>query len=130
MVCFVVFGGFGGPGGGFGGPGGGFFLVVSVMALPLLLLLSRNHRQDHQNHHQDHQNQYTRTHSGVSHSGFSPLQQRLQRCFGFASVFALKLKPSSPKVSPGCFGTLRPGGWLAGAPRGAPKRDHCLNRKS
>ena len=23
MVCFVVFGGFGGPGGGFGGPGGG-----------------------------------------------------------------------------------------------------------
>ena len=56
MVCFVVFGGFGGPGGGFGGPGGGFFIVVSVMALPLLLLLSRNHRQDHQNHHQDHQN--------------------------------------------------------------------------
>ena len=38
-----------------GGPGGGFFVVVSVMALPLLLLLSRNHRQDHQNHHQDHQ---------------------------------------------------------------------------
>ena len=29
--------GFGGPGGGSGGPGGGFFLVVSVMALPLLL---------------------------------------------------------------------------------------------
>ena len=56
MVCFVVFGGFGGPGGGFGGPGGGFFLVVSVMALPLLLLLSRKHRQDHQNHHQDNQN--------------------------------------------------------------------------
>ena len=50
--------GFGGPGGGSGGLGGGFFLVVSVMALPLLLLLSRNHRQDHQNHHQDHQNQY------------------------------------------------------------------------
>ena len=50
--------GFGGPGGGYGGPGGIFFLVVSVMALPLLLLLSRNHRQDHQNHHQDHQNQY------------------------------------------------------------------------
>ena len=43
MVCFVVFDGF-------GGPGGGFFIV------PLLLLLSRNHRQDHQNHHQDHQN--------------------------------------------------------------------------
>ena len=34
--------GFGGPGGGSGGPGGGFFLVISVMALPLLLLLSRN----------------------------------------------------------------------------------------
>ena len=49
--------GFGGPGGGSGGPGGGFFLVVSVMALQFLLL-SRNHRQDHQNHHQDHQNHY------------------------------------------------------------------------
>ena len=58
MVCFVVFGGFGDPGGGFGGPGGGIFIAVSVVALPLLLLLSRNHRQDHQNHHQDHQNQY------------------------------------------------------------------------
>ena len=33
MVCFVVFGGFGGPGGGFGGPGGGFFIVVSVCLL-------------------------------------------------------------------------------------------------
>ena len=43
--------GFGGPGCGSGGPGGGFFLVVSTMALPLLLVLSRNHRQDHQNHH-------------------------------------------------------------------------------
>ena len=36
--------GFGGPGGGSGGPGGGFCLVVSAMALPLLLLLSRDHR--------------------------------------------------------------------------------------
>ena len=36
MVCFVVFGGFGGPGGGFGGPGGGFVIVVKVMAKPLL----------------------------------------------------------------------------------------------
>ena len=39
MVCFVVFGGFGGPGGGFGGPGGGFVIVVKVMAKPLLRLL-------------------------------------------------------------------------------------------
>ena len=31
MVCFVVLGGFGGPGGGFGGPGGGFVIVVKVM---------------------------------------------------------------------------------------------------
>ena len=51
-------GGFGGPGGGSSGPGGGFLLIGPAMALPLLLLLSRNHRQDHQNHHQDHQNQY------------------------------------------------------------------------
>ncbi len=43
---------FGGPGGGSGGPRGGFFLLVSLMALPLLLLLLRNHRQDHQNHYQ------------------------------------------------------------------------------
>ena len=50
--------GFGGPGGGSGGPGGGFFLVVSAMAFPLLVLLSRTPRQDHQNHHQDHQNHY------------------------------------------------------------------------
>ena len=47
-----------GFGGGSGGPGGGFFSVLSVMALPLFLLLSRNHRQDHQNHHQDHKNLY------------------------------------------------------------------------
>ena len=45
--------GFGGPGGDSGGPGGGFFQVVSVTALPLPLLLSRSHRQDHQNHHQE-----------------------------------------------------------------------------
>ena len=32
MVCFVVLGGFGGPGGGFRGPGGGFVIVVKVMA--------------------------------------------------------------------------------------------------
>ena len=38
MVCFVVFGGFGGPGGGFGGPGGGFFSLSSSSGLPLLLL--------------------------------------------------------------------------------------------
>ena len=43
---------------GFGGPAGVFFIVVSVMALPVLLLLSRNLRQDHRKHHQDHQNQY------------------------------------------------------------------------
>ena len=36
--------GFGGPGGGSGGPSGGFFIVVSVMALPVLALSSRNHR--------------------------------------------------------------------------------------
>ena len=34
--------GFGGPGGGSGGPGGGFFLVGSVTALPLILVLSRS----------------------------------------------------------------------------------------
>ena len=39
MVCFVAFGGFGGPGGGFGGPGGGFVIVVKVMPKPLLRLL-------------------------------------------------------------------------------------------
>ena len=39
MVCFVVFGGFGGPVGGLGGPGIGFVIVVSVMAKPLLRLL-------------------------------------------------------------------------------------------
>ena len=50
--------GFGGPGGGSGGPGGGFVLVIQAMAKPLLRLLRRNHRQDHQNHHQDHQNHY------------------------------------------------------------------------
>ena len=38
MVCFVVFGGFGGPGGGFGGPGGGFLNRSSSSGLPLLLL--------------------------------------------------------------------------------------------
>ena len=37
MVCFVVFGGFGGPGGGFGGPGGGFLNLSSSSGLPLLL---------------------------------------------------------------------------------------------
>ena len=38
MVCFVVLGGFGGPGGGFGGPGGGFLNLSSSSGLPLLLL--------------------------------------------------------------------------------------------
>ena len=37
MVCFVVFGGFGGPGGGFGGPGGGLNGRRSS-GKPLLLL--------------------------------------------------------------------------------------------
>ena len=37
MVCFVVFGGFGGPGGGFGGPGGGLNGNRSS-GKPLLLL--------------------------------------------------------------------------------------------
>ena len=37
MVCFVVFGGFGGPGGGFGGPGGGLNCNRSS-GKPLLLL--------------------------------------------------------------------------------------------
>ena len=43
MVCFVVFGGFGGPGGGFGGPGGGFFNLSSSSGLPLLLLPFKPH---------------------------------------------------------------------------------------
>ena len=38
MVCFVVFGVFGGPGGGFGGPGGTFLNLSSSSGLPLLLL--------------------------------------------------------------------------------------------
>ena len=57
MVCFVVFGGFGGPGGGLGGPGGGFCTGRSS-GKPLLLPVLKKHRQDHQNHHQDHQNHH------------------------------------------------------------------------
>ena len=38
MVCFVVLGGFSGPGGGFGGPEGGFLNLSSSSGLPLLLL--------------------------------------------------------------------------------------------
>ena len=52
MVCFVVFGGFGGPGGGLGGPGGGFSDSRSS-GKPLLLLRLKKPPQDHQNRHRD-----------------------------------------------------------------------------
>ena len=42
MVCFVVFGGFGGPGGGLGGPGGGLNDRTSS-GKPLQLLRFKKH---------------------------------------------------------------------------------------
>ena len=51
--------GFGGPGGGSGGPGGGFFLVVTVLALPLLYC------------HHETTARTTKT-STRTHSGFTP----------------------------------------------------------
>ena len=34
---------------------GAFFVMIEIVAKPLLLLRLKNHPQDHQNHYQDHQ---------------------------------------------------------------------------